>query len=674
MMQRVARLALLGLLAATSHVSAQADPYADARQQFMTAWSVLSAAPASAPGSKPESTPATTAPDSEALRTYPLYPYLRAARLQKQLADLPSVATDPGATDTPALLPLDASVEAFLAPLGNQPVTRNLRHDWMTSLASRRAWPKFLDVYSTERDGGDAALRCQAIAGRLALARTDGIVAEITEAVSGGKALPCECDAALEWLRLNHPYYNDIQEGRARSALSAGNSGLARYLARSLPSERAAPLLQWADLIDQPGKSIDALIAEPARPFESAALLDGWARFARKDGEAAAERLPALVEARKLDERGSSPYALAVALAKSWSRTPGALEYFDRVNPADFDERAHEWHVRAALWNGDWDRARKAIEAMPEALRNQNRWRYWAARSAEQLGDKTAAQRGYAAVVPTDNWYAVLAAARLGQPFAPHPQPLALSEAGVVSLGTEPGFVRAHELLLCGLDTEAGAEWRDALDGLPKERQALAVGLASRWGWHLQAIATAARQGLFNDYDVLYPRPFDVEVRGAAARTGLPEYLIYAIIRQESLYRADAGSSAGALGLMQLLPETARRTAKRAGLPSPTRSSLLIPSVNVPLGAATLKDLIDHAAGQTSLAVAGYNAGPGAARRWLPPAPMETDRWVENIPFNETRAYVQKVAWHSLVFAWLGERKARDVSNWLATIDPPTVD
>jgi soluble lytic murein transglycosylase len=190
----------------------------------------------------------------------------------------------------------------------------------------------------------------------------------------------------------------------------------------------------------------------------------------------------------------------------------------------------------------------------------------------------------------------------------------------------------------------------------------------------MQAIATAARQGLFNDYDLLYPRPFDAEVRSAAARTGLGADLIYAIIRQESLYRADAGSRAGALGLMQLLPDTARRTARHWDLPAPTKASLLIPAVNVPLGAATLKDLVDRAAGQTSIAVAGYNAGPTAARRWLPPAALETDRWVENIPFNETRAYVQRVAWHSLVFGWLADRKARDVSTWLGAIQPPAAD
>jgi soluble lytic murein transglycosylase len=672
MLHRLIWIAILALAAAATAAAAQTDPYADAREQFLAAWAGVDLPP-----------PEPAAAESEALRSYPLYPYLQAGRLQHQLkalpTALPATSSAPSTAGTPdgaapSPLPLDFAIESFLAPLGDQPVTRALRHDWLASLAMRHVWAKYLDVYSPERDGSDDTLRCQSFAARIALGRVDGLAAAITESWLSPKPLPETCDAAFDWLRARNALGDDLIERRARLALANGESGLGRFLARSLPSATAAPLLQWADLIEQPGKAVDALIATPSRAVENDALLDGWTRFARGDSEAAAARLPALIEARKLNPRGTSPFVLAVALAQSWSRMPGALENFARVDPDDFDERAHEWRARAALWAGDWPSVSKAIEAMPEALRNQNRWRYWAARSAQQLGDRATAQQGYAAVVPTDNWYAVLAAARLGEAFAPHPQALSVDEAGIVSLGTEPGFVRAHELLLCQLNNEASNEWRTALDAQPPERQLLAVGLAARWGWHQQAIAAAARQGLFNDYGVLYPRPFDAEVRAAAARTGLDEDLIYAIIRQESLYRADAGSRAGALGLMQLVPETARRTAKRWGLPAPSRASLLIPSVNVPLGAATLKDLLDRAAGQVPLAVGGYNAGPGAVRRWLPPAPMETDRWVENIPFNETRAYVQRVAWHSLVFAWLDDRKPRDVSNWLGTIQAPAAD
>jgi soluble lytic murein transglycosylase len=234
--------------------------------------------------------------------------------------------------------------------------------------------------------------------------------------------------------------------------------------------------------------------------------------------------------------------------------------------------------------------------------------------------------------------------------------------------------VRAHELVLCDMEAPAVAEWRAAYTGLARPQQVQAIGLAARWGWYLQAIAAAAKLGLFNDYDLLYPQPYDSEVRKGATLTGLPTDLIYAIIRQESLYRADARSSAGALGLMQLLPETARRTARAWGLPLRSTAALLEPSVNVPLGSAYLRGLYDRNGGQASLAIGSYNAGPGAVRRWLPESPMDMDVWVENIPYNETRLYVQRVSWHMVVFGWLGERKPRDVAGWLGKIRAPATD
>ena len=233
-------------------------------------------------------------------------------------------------------------------------------------------------------------------------------------------------------------------------------------------------------------------------------------------------------------------------------------------------------------------------------------------------------------------------------------------------------MVRARELLACGMESEATTEWSDAYDSLTPAQQRAAIRLAADWNWHLQSIATAAKQSQFNDYPLLYPRPYDSIVRSAARMTDMPDANIYAVMRQESLYREDAGSSAGALGLMQLLPSTAQRTARRWDLSKPSRGDLLEPSVNVPLGAAELRNLLDRFDRQIFAAYAAYNAGPGAARRWLPATPVDADIWVENIPFNETRAYVQRVAWHSVVFTWLAARKPVDASDWLDEVSLPT--
>jgi soluble lytic murein transglycosylase len=105
-------------------------------------------------------------------------------------------------------------------------------------------------------------------------------------------------------------------------------------------------------------------------------------------------------------------------------------------------------------------------------------------------------------------------------------------------------------------------------------------------------------------------------------------------------------------------------------MPAPTRAQLTIPAVNVELGSHYLAGLVERFDGETVLASAAYNAGPNAARRWLPAEPLDLDVWAENIPFNETRAYVQRVAWHTLVFKWLADREPRDVTSWLRSVRP----
>jgi soluble lytic murein transglycosylase len=645
-------LAAFLLCAAAGQVYAADDDFADGRRAFIEAKAVVSVRPTEPAGGDPD-----------VLRQYPLYSYLTASRLRRQLG----LTASAGAVTPGKGPPIDEAIAAFLAREGDRPVTSDLRREWLGSLAERRAWSRYLEHYQPDRDVS-VTLRCHSYTARIALARTEGLADQVAATWLTPASLPDDCDAAIDWWRARGGAGPDLTERRARLALGQGESSLARYLARTLSSQSAGPILQWAALIERPAVEVTSLIAHPERNVEADALLDGWTRYARADAEAAAAMLPALTAARDLDERAASPFALSVAMALSWSRAPGALDYFRRVHADDFDERAHEWHVRAALWARDWQGVASAVAAMPEALRNQPRWRYWGARASEQLGEVEAARAAYASVIGTDNWYAVHSAARLGQAFAPSLQPLPLDDAEISRLALEPAFVTMRELVLCDLEPEAIAEWHAAYDALPPDRQLQAIGLAARWGWHMQAIAAAARRGLFNDYALLYPRPYDYVVKAAAGRTGLDADFIYAIIRQESLYRADAGSSAGALGLMQLLPVTARSTARRAGLPVPNRAQLLQPTVNVPIGASFLASLVERFNGERALATAAYNAGPNAARRWLPGAHMDLDVWVENIPFNETRAYVQRVAWHMLVFDWLEERKPRDVAAWRRSI------
>jgi soluble lytic murein transglycosylase len=368
-------IAVMSPGAAAQAEAASIEFPAEVRRQFLDAYTRASKGMAPAAGA-----------DSADLKAYPLYPYVEAARLERRL-------------DDPAAAP---EVQAFLDRYGDQAVARPIRREWLMTLALRKQWDEYLAAYRPDINDSVAA-RCNAYAARIALGRTDGLADKVIAEWSAPKSLPPICDPAFDWLKSQGLLTPALIERRARAALDAGQAGLARYLARSLPTATAASIEQWASLIEQPRASIDALIAAPSRTVDPKALLDGWRRYARADLEAAVSSYPEFVQTRGLDAGAASPFAIAVGLRLALSRDPRALDFFALGQVNDFDEQAHEWYARAALWAGDWGRARKAIDAMPEALRNQNRWKYWSARVAGELGDSAAAKQGYAAVMPTDN-------------------------------------------------------------------------------------------------------------------------------------------------------------------------------------------------------------------------------------------------------------------------------
>jgi soluble lytic murein transglycosylase len=581
---------------------------------------------------------------------------LQAARIRRALAD---AGQELGSVDQRA--------QTFITYHDNEPVGRNLRRVWLTSLAERGHWEQFLQQY--REDLADDALECQGFTARIATERTNDLATLVAKRWLTPRSLP-DCERAFDWLRAQNALTPELIEQRGRMALKEANSGFAREMAAFLPAERAAPLLRWASLLEDSPRQIEALIAAPSTVVEDEALLAGWTRFARGNRDLAMRRFDTFVRARGLTDETASPYALALALALSWDRNPEALRYFARVVPGDLDDYALEWQARASIWNNDWRRLANTIAAMSDTQRGLARWRYWAARAAERSDDPKLARQLYESTLTDDNYYSVASAARLGQTLAPHPERLVLDEEQLKEIGQLPALVRARELFRCEMRDLASQEWAFGYEMLPQTARPQAVQLASRWGWHYQAITSAAQQRLFNDYALLYPQPFDRQVRKASELSKLPPELIYSVMRQESLYREDAISAAGARGLLQMLPDTARRTAKAFKQPRPTPDALFDANVAVVLGAAHLRELIDRFGGQTLVALAAYNAGPNAAARWVPAQAVEADVWIENIPYNETRTYVQRIVWHNLVFNWLKTGEPQKPDGWLSPVGP----
>jgi len=644
--RRAVWLVLLLAARATAQPQAAGTPEEALREEFAVAY-----AAAQLGNDRPED-------DSRALERYVLYPYLRAARLSYALSRVGGDRSD-----------ADDDTERFLKAHRSEPVAASLHQDWLESLARREQWKAFLEHY--DESVASDALGCQRLNARIALGQTADLEPLVVERWLTPRRLPPECEKAFEWLRGRAGLDEVLVAERVRRLLENGQASFARIIARRLPEDRAKPFDLWADLIEKPADAIDALIADPTADVDVEHLLDGFARLARNSPREALKRFDALRAARLTEPEARSRAARALALGLAWDRDEEALPYFGRIAPADLDDDVLEWLARSASWNGDWNTTRNAIASMSPARQNEAAWRYWTGRAAEALDEDAIARGRYESLLGDDNYYSGVAAARLGQRVAPHVERFPADDDAIDRIARQPPFVRARELALCGLRSLATLEWRAGYTGLDESLKPQAIHLASRWELHDIAVATATSQGVFNDYELLYPRPFGKEVAVAVELTKVDPPLLYGVLRQESLFRPDATSIAGALGLAQLGYSTAEITASRWQLPRPSREELYDPETNIRLGAARLATLIEKYSGELPVALAAYNAGERAAERWLPPQPIDSDVWIENIPYNETRAYVRRVLWHSLVFGWLVDGRPRSTQSWLDRVSPP---
>jgi soluble lytic murein transglycosylase len=591
-------------------------------------------------------------PDSALLKAYPIYDYLIAARLRRDLTFAPNED-------------LDTAIDAFLRVREGEPVARPLRRQWLASLAERRRWDVFLP---RSADLTDPVLICDRLQGRLATGDTNKLAAEALARWNLVQRPPAECATVFAWLHAQGAVTPALQEARARAALAADNPSLAREFVAEVPAERSAPLRQWLQLLDSPRQALSTLAESPASAVEPEALLAGFTRLSNSDCASASVLLPALLLRPDMTPLLRDKLWRSYALGAAYARQSTAMAAFDRLPAHAADPQVAEWRLRAAIWAGNYAKALDWLSDMPESLATQPRWRYWRARATAAVKGTDSAAPLFAEIAGMRDYYGYLAADRLHQSYNlnVHPSP---DDADVqATLAAEPPVIRAHALFDCDLADEAGVEWGSVLASAPKPVKVQAAHLASRWGWYAETIAMLAQADDWDDVALRYPRPYAPIIADASKLTQVPPDWIWAIIRQESLFRKDAISRADARGLMQMQPATAVAVARRSHFAVPSRDDLFDPVIAVPLGAAYVRELLDRYGNQLDLSLAAYNAGPVSVARWLPAQPVDADVWIENIPYTETRGYVQHIFEHVVAFASVRNAEPPRLSSLMAPV------
>ena len=551
-----------------------------------------------------------------------------------------------------------AEVEAFYGRWSGSYVEDRLRNDWLLELGKRGDWQAFRRDYPRFRMNDDREVNCYAIVTE----HLDGrpVRDRALEAWLAQRDADSGCQHMANLMQSAGVFGEREIWRKVRSSTEHNRPRAARRALAMLGAVPGAGTPWW----EQPERTLNRPPAGRAADALDALAL---ARLAATDPVRARARLDAGL-ATSLQPEWVAWAWTQVGRQAAVRLQPEAIADFRRAEVAALRARTGvaltddtlAWQVRAALRAvpTDWRMVRAGIDAMSATERTDTAWGYWGARAdlvlaadgADGEPQRTTALRALDEIAAQMSFYGKLAAEDRGQELRLPAQPSPLTAAERESAAGHPGLARALQLIALGLRSEGTREWNFSLRGMGDRQLLAAAQLAcDRSVWD-RCINTSDRTRTEVDVMQRFPMPFRTAVVAQATQSGVDPAYVYGLIRQESRFVVDARSHAGASGLMQLMPATARWTAKQLGVPY-APALINDRDTNLRLGMGYLKLLLEEFEGSQALAAAAYNAGPGRPRRWRDGPLLEPAIWAETIPFSETRDYVKKVLSNSVYYA-----------------------
>ncbi len=577
---------------------------------------------------------------------YVLTPYVQYWRLRSRLADVPA-----------------AEIESFLTRYEKSYMADRLRADWLRLVARSGDWPTFLAEYP-KLGSADTELACFASQARLARGES-GVLSQARPLWFSAQVLPESCLPVFQVMFEKQMLTVEDVWTRIRLALESGNISGAKTLLVYLPVGQRFDFGTLEAISKRPQRYLDkAPLLLKTRAQQELAIFALY-KTAESLPEIATDRLRRFAAKLPDDER---EYAWAqIASVAARNLHPGALGWFRNAGKG-LNDRQLAWNVRAALRAGNWDEVLDAVEAMSSTEKGRPTWRYWRGRALAALNRLPEADALFAPLSNEFNFYGQLAAEDLGAAISSAPQTYHPSDDEIDAVALDTGLRRALALYRVGLRYEGALEWQWSIRDFDDKRLLAASLLAVRNDWYERSIDTAERTVILHDFSLRYPSPYRKLVQDYSRQLDLDEAWVYGLVRQESRFVHTARSSAGASGLMQLMPSTARWVAKRLGMSGHHTTLTETADSNIGLGTYYLRQVLDSVDRQVVLASAGYNAGPRRARDWAASKPLEGAIYIETIPFAETREYVKKVMNNTLYYARLFHQSNLSLRDRLGTV------
>jgi len=545
-------------------------------------------------------------------------------------------------------------VRDYLHRYPDLPLGRFLVKRFIDQAAADKNWQGLLAVTSSAPDGIER--RCNYYLAKLHTGDKDAAWQGAQQLYLVGHSQPEACDPLFKAWRGAGKMTPELILSRMELAFAKGQGSLLGYLARQVHGHRAELAKMMLTLFNDPDQVASQVPApgEQSRSRRLAVLaverqtrldpIKGWRLWLQTN------KHMGFTGPQRFDVERYISYRLYD------TDNDQAIAWRDKVIRTYRDDDMTERRIRFALSQGNIKDTRQWIGLLSEQDQQLDRWQYWLARTETDAVKKKAYLENAA---KHRSYYGFLAAEDLGQPFNLNEARVPPLTSGLATLGA---LKRIPLLLAMNEDLLARIEWYYLLDKLSGPQRLALAGWAHRQGYENLAIVAAIRGDGWDLVSLRFPLAFKDTFERYGKLRKLPQSLILALSRQESALNPKAQSPVGARGLMQLMPKTARLTAKRLG-DKGGPGNLYDPQVNIRLGTQYLREMLDRFDENRILATAAYNAGPHRVEHWVG-NDLPFDAFVESIPFKETRNYVQNVLAFNVIYQYqLGKEKPHMVTK-----------
>lgn len=568
---------------------------------------------------------------------YPLQPYLDQRRLMHKVK-----------------LSDAAEIDKFLTKYEGSPLDWPLRKVWLNYLAKKNRPLLFIKYF---KPTSNAELTCKHLNFSLKAGLPEStVLPQVTKLWLVGKSQDKSCDPLFKLWEAAGYRTPDVVWQRVGLAADGGKHTLLPYLTKLLPEEEKYLGSLWHKVRRDPAIVARLNYFPKKTAKESQIFTYGIKRLVWRDPNRAIKTYKKAQKVFKFSEQQIQQIDEKFALALANKNHKSAREWLEKLDPAELNRNMLQWRLTQVLKQQDWERVIKELELLPESHKADLQWQYWYGRALIETGNKAAGNEVMNKLANKRHYYGFLAASYLKSPVSLEHNPVDTTNAEKQKVLSHPAAKRAFELFYLKRYTQARREWNFWLSKLNNQEKLVAAKIANENQWFDRAIFTLSQVGYLNDVSLRFPKAFDEKINQHANKANIEPAWAFAITRRESSFMTDAHSSAGARGLMQIMPKTAK-SLKRGKV---SKKYLLNAENNIQLGTKYLRELLDKNKGNQVLATASYNAGPYRVKRWLKNLKsMPADIWIETIPFKETRNYVKSV----LAYQEIYQHKPGQVSS-----------